>query len=137
MSILSATIYSSNVFSILADMIRQILTLIFPWDERDRIIDFVFARYGSRQAGMVANHNTLALRAAIREVAKVYGMPPAEMRHVSQLLTRQPLSLTDFARTVARNSFSCPPASRSAPTSLGPLRRHGDCSRRSSPVCAR
>ena len=66
----------------------------FPWDERDRIIDFVFARYGSRQAGMVANHNTLALRAAIREVAKVYGIPPAEMRHVSQLLTRQPLSLT-------------------------------------------
>jgi len=66
----------------------------FPWDERDRIIDFVFARYGSRQAGMVANHNTLALRAAIREVAKVYGMPPAEMRHVSQLLTRQPQSLT-------------------------------------------
>ncbi|MEX2490625.1 MAG: DNA polymerase III subunit alpha [Nitrospirales bacterium] len=65
----------------------------FPWDERDHIIDFVFARYGSRQAGMVANHNTLALRAAIHEVAKVYGMPPAEMRQVSQLLTRQPLSL--------------------------------------------
>ena len=66
----------------------------FPWDERDRIVDFVFARYGSRQAGMVANHNTLALRAAIREVAKVYGMPPAEMRHVRQRLTRQPQSLT-------------------------------------------
>ena len=65
----------------------------FPWDERDRIIDFVFARYGSRQAGMVANHNTLALRAAIHEVAKVYGIPPAEMRQVSQLLTRQPQSL--------------------------------------------
>ncbi|HBP89361.1 MAG TPA: DNA polymerase III subunit alpha, partial [Nitrospiraceae bacterium] len=30
----------------------------FPWDERDRIVDFVFARYGSRQAGMVANQNT-------------------------------------------------------------------------------
>ena len=70
----------------------------FPWDERDRIIDFVFARYGSRQAGMVANHNTLALRAAIREVAKVYGIPPAEMRHVSQLLTRQPLSLTTLRK---------------------------------------
>jgi error-prone DNA polymerase len=65
----------------------------FPWDERDRIIDFVFARYGSRQAGMVANHNTLALRAAIREVAKVYGMPPAEMQQISQLLARQPSTL--------------------------------------------
>ena len=65
----------------------------FPWDERDRIIDFVFSRYGSRQVGMVANHNTLALRAAIREVAKVYGISPAEMRQVSQLLTQQPQSL--------------------------------------------
>ena len=70
----------------------------FPWDERDRIIDFVFARYGSRQAGMVANHNTLALRGAIREVAKVYGIPPAEMRQVSQLLTRQPLSLATLRK---------------------------------------
>ncbi len=70
----------------------------FPWDERDRIIDFVFARYGSRQAGMVANHNTLALRAAIREVAKVYGMPPAEMRQVSQLLARQPSSLATLRK---------------------------------------
>ncbi|MEO7861225.1 MAG: DNA polymerase III subunit alpha [Nitrospirales bacterium] len=63
----------------------------FPWDERDRIIDFVFARYGSRQAAMVANQNTLALRAAVREVAKVYGMPPAEIQQVSRLLTRLPL----------------------------------------------
>ena len=66
----------------------------FPWDERDRIVDFVFARYGSRQAGMVANHNTLALRAAIREVAKVSGMSPGDLRQVSQLLTRQPDALT-------------------------------------------
>ncbi len=65
----------------------------FPWDERDRIIDFVFARYGSRQAGLVANHNTLALRAAIHEVAKVYGMPPAEMRQIRQLVTHQPAAL--------------------------------------------
>ncbi len=70
----------------------------FPWDERDRIIDFVFARYGSRQAGMVANHTTLALRAAIREVAKVYGMSPAEMHQVSQLFARQPSSLATLRK---------------------------------------
>ncbi len=64
----------------------------FPWDERDRIVDFVFTRYGSQQAGMVANQNTLALRAAMREVAKVYGMPPAEIQQVSRLLTRLPFT---------------------------------------------
>ncbi len=62
----------------------------FPWDERDRILDFVLARYGAAQAAMVANQNTLAPRAAIREVAKVYGLPPDEISRVSQQLERRP-----------------------------------------------
>jgi error-prone DNA polymerase len=61
----------------------------FPWDERDRILDFVFARYGAARAAMVANQNTLAFRAAIREVAKVYGMPPDEISRVHRQLERQ------------------------------------------------
>ncbi len=60
----------------------------FPWDERDRILDFVFARYGATCAAMVANHNSLAFRAAVREVAKVYGMPPDEITHMSRRLER-------------------------------------------------
>ncbi len=61
----------------------------FPWDERDRILDFVFARYGAARAAMVANQNTLAFRAAIREVAKVYGMPSDEISRVHRQLERQ------------------------------------------------
>ncbi|NIN00975.1 MAG: hypothetical protein GTO24_23685 [candidate division Zixibacteria bacterium] len=34
------------------------------WDERDRIIDHVFARYGNRRTAMVANHNTYGARSA-------------------------------------------------------------------------
>ncbi|MCP4576283.1 MAG: DNA polymerase III subunit alpha, partial [Deltaproteobacteria bacterium] len=30
----------------------------FAWDERDRMIDYAFAKYGNRRAAMVANHNT-------------------------------------------------------------------------------
>ena len=47
----------------------------FPWDERPKILEWVFAQYGHRQAAMVANQNTLATRAALRELAKVYGIP--------------------------------------------------------------
>ncbi len=47
----------------------------FPWDERPKILEWVFARYGAHQAAMVANQNTLAPRAAMREIAKVYGIP--------------------------------------------------------------
>jgi DNA polymerase III alpha subunit len=47
----------------------------FPWDERPKILEWVFAHYGHQHAAMVANQNTLASRAALREIAKVYGLP--------------------------------------------------------------
>ncbi|MEP6887732.1 MAG: DNA polymerase III subunit alpha [Nitrospirales bacterium] len=61
----------------------------FPWDERDDILDWVFKTYGGEQAAMVANQNTLGLRASIREVAKVYGMPADEIGRTSTLITRR------------------------------------------------
>lgn len=64
------------------------IDLDFPWDERDRILDWVFARYGARSAAMVANQNMLGVRGALREVAKVYGMPPDEIKAVSTKLSR-------------------------------------------------
>ena len=61
----------------------------FPWDERDDIIKWVFDHYGTHRAAMVANQNTLGLRAAFREVAKVHGIPPAEIGRVSSLIMRR------------------------------------------------
>ena len=61
----------------------------FPWDERPKILDWVFARYGARQAAMVANQNTLAPRAALREIAKVYGIPASEIGRALTVLHRR------------------------------------------------
>ena len=61
----------------------------FPWDERDPILDWVFRQYGERQAAMVANQNSLGFRAAIRETAKVHGIPAAEITAVAARVTRQ------------------------------------------------
>ncbi|MGE0472009.1 MAG: DNA polymerase III subunit alpha [Nitrospirales bacterium] len=61
----------------------------FPWDERDRILDYIFARYGATCVAMIANHNTLGLRAAIREVGKVYGVSPSELNDVMPRIVRQ------------------------------------------------
>jgi DNA-directed DNA polymerase III PolC len=55
----------------------------FAWDERDRVIDYVFAKYGNRRAAMVANHNTFGARSAIREVAKVFGLTDREIGRVT------------------------------------------------------
>jgi len=60
----------------------------FPWDERDHILSWIFSQYGNRQAAMVANQNSLGFRAAIREVAKVYGMPAEEIGKISSQVVR-------------------------------------------------
>jgi len=56
----------------------------FPWDERDAILDFVFARHSARRVAMVANQVGFKGRGALREVAKVFGIPAAEIRQVTR-----------------------------------------------------
>jgi error-prone DNA polymerase len=65
------------------------IDLDFPWDERPKILEWVFAYYGNRHAAMVANQNTLATRAAMREIAKVYGMPAEEIGKALALVQRR------------------------------------------------
>ncbi len=59
----------------------------FPWDERDGVLDFAFARYGARRAAMVANQVGFKGRAALREVAKVYGFPENEIKGVTERIS--------------------------------------------------
>ena len=70
----------------------------FPWDERDGILDRIFEQYKAARAAMVANQNSLGLRAAIREVAKVYGVPPGEIARVAPRIMRQ-LDLVELAES--------------------------------------
>jgi len=61
----------------------------FPWDERPKILEWVFKQYGHQHAAMVANQNTLATRAALREIAKVYGLPASEIGKALNFLQRR------------------------------------------------
>jgi error-prone DNA polymerase len=56
----------------------------FPWDERDGIFEYVFRKYGTVKAAMISNHVGFRARAAVREVAKVYGLPEQEIKAVTQ-----------------------------------------------------
>jgi len=60
--------------------------LDFPWDERDAALEYVFRTYGGGRSAMVANHVTFQRKAALREVAKVYGRPAAEIGAVTKRL---------------------------------------------------
>jgi error-prone DNA polymerase len=59
----------------------------FPWDERDAVLDFAFARYGARRAAMVANQVGFKGRAAVREVAKVFGLPETQIKTLTSRIS--------------------------------------------------
>ena len=51
----------------------------FSWDERDDVTDYIFKRYGREHTALLATYSTFQGRAALREVAKVYGLPKEEV----------------------------------------------------------
>jgi len=57
----------------------------FAWDERDAVIDGVLQRFAGR-AAMVASHILFQPRMALRETAKVFGMPEAEISTITRRL---------------------------------------------------
>jgi error-prone DNA polymerase len=60
----------------------------FAWDERDDVQADVLARYGEDRAAMVCNHLCFRGPAAVREVAKVHGLPEDEIANVTKRLGR-------------------------------------------------
>ena len=61
----------------------------FAWDERDAIQLAVLEENGAPvRAAMVANHVGFRARGAIHEIAKVYGLPEAEIMNVTRRLAQ-------------------------------------------------
>lgn len=58
----------------------------FPWDERDGLFDELRGAFGDENMAFVSNHTGFGGRAAIREVAKVYGIPAEEIKEVTRRL---------------------------------------------------
>ncbi|MGA9293167.1 MAG: PHP domain-containing protein [Ignavibacteriaceae bacterium] len=58
----------------------------FSWKERDEIIKYVFEKYGYDKVAMISTHVTFRARSAFREVAKVFGIPDAEITKKSKFI---------------------------------------------------
>lgn len=56
----------------------------FPWDERDDLLEEIRGAYGPERVASVCNHVGFGARASVREVAKVYGIPAAEIKEVTR-----------------------------------------------------
>lgn len=57
----------------------------FAWDERDHVLEKVLTRYSSHSA-MVCNHVCFQPRMALRETAKVFGLPDDEITKIAKRL---------------------------------------------------
>ena len=57
----------------------------FAWDERDGILSRVLTEFGN-QSAMVSSHILFQPRMAVREAAKVFGLPEAEIKKVTARL---------------------------------------------------
>jgi DNA-directed DNA polymerase III PolC len=73
------------------------LDIDFSWRRRDEVIDYVYEHFGTSRVAMISTHACFELRSAAREVAKAFGLTPAEAQAVS---SRLPWRGTDASRAV-------------------------------------
>ncbi|WP_234979157.1 DNA polymerase III subunit alpha [Desulfococcus multivorans] len=59
----------------------------FAWDERDAVLASVLGKFSGR-AALVANHVLFQPRMAVRETARVFGLPEGEIRRVIRRVPR-------------------------------------------------
>jgi DNA polymerase-3 subunit alpha len=58
---------------------------------RDELLDYVYARWGAEHVAMIGSFITMHARLAVREVAKVFGVPPDEVNHFTKRLPHRPV----------------------------------------------
>ncbi len=62
------------------------------WKSRDRVIDYVYERFGRDHTAMICTFNTFRSRSALRDVAKTFGLPEDEIGKITRHLPHRPLA---------------------------------------------
>ncbi len=58
---------------------------------RDELLDYVYARWGAEHVAMIGSFITMHARLAVREISKVFGVPPGEVNHFTKRLPHRPV----------------------------------------------
>ena len=56
----------------------------FSWTDRDDITKYIFDHFGSKRTALLGAYNTFQHDAVIRELGKVFGLPPGEIDRLQQ-----------------------------------------------------
>ncbi|MBT2660505.1 DNA polymerase III subunit alpha [Bacillus sp. ISL-45] len=68
----------------------------FPDNRRDEVIEYVAAKYGELHVAQIATFGTLAAKAAVRDVGRVFGLNAKELDRLSRLVpSRLGITLKD------------------------------------------
>ena len=66
------------------------IDLDLDWRRRDEVLEHVYDAYGHERVAMICTFQTMQFRAAFREAAKCFGIPPPEVDRLSKLLPHSP-----------------------------------------------
>jgi len=58
---------------------------------RDELLDYVYERWGEEHVAMIGSFITMHARLAVREIAKVFGVPPGEVDRFTKRLPHRPV----------------------------------------------
>jgi len=58
---------------------------------RDELLEYVYDRWGAEHVAMIGSFITMHARLAIREIAKVFGVPPGEVNFFTKRLPHRPV----------------------------------------------
>ena len=58
---------------------------------RDELLNYVYERWGQEHVAMIGSFVTMHARLAIREIAKVFGVPPGEVNRFTKRLPHRPV----------------------------------------------
>ncbi len=56
------------------------------WKSRDRVIEYVYQKYGQNRTAMICTFNTFQLRSSIRDTARAFGFPEEEIGAITKYL---------------------------------------------------
>ncbi len=62
------------------------------WKNRDRVLEYVYQKYGAQRTAMIGTFATFRLRSSIRDVARVYGLPENEINAITRHLPHSEVS---------------------------------------------
>ncbi len=58
---------------------------------RDELLDYVYERWGAEHVAMIGSFITMHARLAVREIAKVFGVPPGGVNFFTKRLPHRPM----------------------------------------------